>query len=610
MIDVACHYLKENRASHLPYRVLYLDTETKTKDLSDRTLHRMKIAWTCYVSYKHRSKQPREVWKQFETTLGLCSYLRDLSFNKDPLFVFGHNIFFDLQSSDFFYYFSRWKWTLSFIYDKGLTYILVIRKDKQTLKFISSTNYYDASLEKLGEMVGIPKGNPDFSTVSDSDLSEYCRNDVLILKTAMERYFSFIRDNDLGSFGLTRAAQSYNAYRHRFMRSKIGIHNDPDIKDLERSAYFGGRTECFRFGEMPEADYVTLDINSMYPYVMKYYPMPTRCIDFLPAGNPESVFNFLDTFCYIAEVLIDTDEPAYPYRMNGRTVFPVGRFPTFVCTEGLRYAIEHNHLVKIGRIAVYEQHYIFGDYVDFFYRVKEQAAKTEDRTFYLLAKKFMNSLYGRFGMKRREEMRSYDFDGNYYYRIETMDPYGNTVEIQYKLINTVIIQGKEVETNKTFVPIPAHVTEYARFLLWEIIKQVGIDRVFYCDTDSIKILAEDLEKVRYPLDQYKIGSLSIEDRFTRFRINGNKHYETDKQRKIRGVPRRAREITPYMFEYDEFLRQYSHLREGSTRVFIVKKTQKYAPPYYDKGIVQDDGHVTPFRLSIPEIPSSLPLLSE
>ncbi|GAH94157.1 unnamed protein product, partial [marine sediment metagenome] len=81
-------------------------------------------------------------------------------------------------------------------------------------------------------------------------------------------------------FSITKASQAFCAYRFRFMDHKIYIHNDVTVQNLERSAYIGGRVECFRLGKIPGKQFVSMDINSMYPFVMKAEKYPYELVSY------------------------------------------------------------------------------------------------------------------------------------------------------------------------------------------------------------------------------------------------------------------------------------------------------------------------------------------
>lgn len=592
--DIPCKYIRKNHTSKLPSRILYLDVETKTRTVDEEQQHRLRLGWTCYVNTKYKAYKNREEWKEWFYTDSLCEYIVSKCRDKDPLYMFGHNVYFDLQSSDFFYYFPQYGWTLDFIYDKGMSFILCVRKGKKQIKIISSTNYFACSLAALGDMIGIKKGDPDFDNVSDEELSPYCKNDVLILKKAMEYYFKFVIDNDLGRFAMTKSSQAFNAFRHRFMYHKIGVHEKQEIIDLEREAYHGGRTECFRFGYMPPVAYCTLDVNSMYPYVMKTFDMPVRCIDFIKNPSMETLKWASKKFCIIAECFIETDEPAYAVKHEGKIMFPTGRFKAFLCTPGLQYALEHKHIFQATRLAVYEKAVLFKDYVDFFYNLKVKYKKDKQAVMELLCKYLLNSLYGKFGQRITIEERETDMEGKNYYRMETVDLVTGQTAIEYKLFNTVVRQVGLKEGKNAFVSIPAHITEHARFILWDLIKRGGRGNVYYCDTDSLKMPVYKTGPLLASIDDNLLGALKVEDTFAPFVINGNKNYIAGLNRKTKGVPRKAEQVNTVTWKYNTFFRSPTHQEKQVDRWFVVNPTTKQTLPFYDKGVVGPSGRIKPF----------------
>jgi len=589
-------YLAHNKMIHLPKRVIYIDVETKKQVFECEEHHRLKLGWTCCINYKKEAKKHREQWIYHNETENLCKYIESKTVEGIPLFLIGHNVYFDLQSSDFFYYFTLWGWRLCFYYDKGLTYILVIKKGKRTLKVLSSTNYFPTSLKNMGKMLGLEKNEIDFDKCNDEELAIYCRNDVEILKQSMEYFFSFVKDYDLGNFAMTRAGQAFTAFRHRFMHKKIAIHGNPVLAEIERKAYYGGRVECFRFGEQPLDDYVMLDINSMYPYVMKNYPVPVKTLDLRENVSIERVRSILKNHGAIAEVVLKTEEPCYALRRDNKIIFPVGEFETWVCTEGLKHSMEHGHLKEVKTLVMYEMAVIFDTFVEEFYGLRKRFKEEGNLLMEQLCKYTLNSLYGKFGQKNVIEDRVHEPEGNAYYRIESVDLTRHQSFIEYKMFNTKVTQVGEKEGAKSFVSIPAHITEYSRFLLWAIIKKIGIGRVYYCDTDSVVCRKTDIDNLDYTIDTNLLGALSIERSFRHFVINGPKHYVMGDTVKIKGVPRKAEKVGPYEYRYQEFMRSANHMRRNITRYYIIKTVPKIVKPFYDKGIVNEDGTVTAFRL--------------
>lgn len=597
MQDFPCKLIRKNHQKTLPSRVLYFDTETRTQREGIITKHRMDIAWSCFTRYNKNGDEIVSKWTFHNSPYLFCEYITELTQHKKTLYIMTHNAFFDLQVSDFFYYFTKWGWILDFYYEQGLTYILCIRKEDKTIKVVSTTNFFDTSVKALGKMLNLPKLDVTFGDVTPEDLSKYCKRDVEIIKKAMEFYYAFLREHDLGKFCMTKASQAMHAFRHRFMYSKIYIHENQEIKDFERLAYFGGRTECFFIGEPEGGPFVSLDVNSMYPYCMKNYFVPTKLVNYRENVPLDLAEDILKTFCVVAEVDINTDVPIYCTRDHGKLIFPIGRFKAHLCTEGLKIALQRGHALQIRRLAVYQRAKIFDDYIDYFYYLKSEYKKQGDKIMERMSKLFLNSLYGKFAQKIAIEDQQEDvtFDG--YFRRETLDLVTGKTEIEYKLMNKRVVLWGEEDGKNSFTAISAHITETARLVLWKIVEDIGYDNVLYCDTDSVKIRQSALHNLTYPLDKLKLGALDVEEKFEYFNIKGPKSYETEHIRKLKGVPSKAEQINDNTFKYPSFLGQKSHMQKQITRFFIMRDTVKTVGSTYDKGVVLPNGKVEPIELN-------------
>ena len=591
--------LKKNHAEGLPTRMLYLDSETNQHEYDKEVHHTMKMAWTCYVQRRADPRADTEKWIYWNETEGLCRYIEKQAKEKTKLYVFGHNVFFDLQASDFFHYFTKWGWILEFTYDKGLTYILVIKKNKRTIVILSTTNFYPVSLAVMGNVCGLVKLDVDFKEATEDELITYCKRDVEITKAIMERWYQFIAKHSLGNFAMSKAGQAFKGYRHRFMDTKINIHAEEDVISLERAAYMGGRVECGYIGKCKRGPFVSLDINSMYSFVMRNKQFPTRLIDYLENPDNEKVIRILRRFLVCAKVTLKTKEPAYAKRSDGQVVFPIGTFTAYLCTQGIEYAINNNHLVKVHELSVYEKANLFTDYVDYFYALKVKYKVDGDSTMEMIAKHFLNNLYGKFAQTTPliEEEAEITFDG--YYRREIFDAVTGQTEIETKLFNKRYIQWGTEPAKTSFAAIAAHVTEYARFYLWSCIKDVGAFRVLYMDTDSMKIRKSSIKHLSTTISKSELGALKIEEETEKLHIYALKDYETDSGRTLKGVPRHAEKVDDTHYRFTHFPRQSTHLRREVTRYFITTEMTKTLKREYKKGRVLSSGRVMPLEFSAP-----------
>jgi len=141
--------LKVVNGSYIPVNWLFFDSETKIKEVDYVKSHYFDMGWSCHYNRWSNNWSGLEDWRYWSNELKFNEYLQRLVKTSGRLILCGHNIFFDLQASGFFKYFTAWGWVLDFVYDKGLTYILRCKKDKNVLTVLSTTNYFDSSLRNL-----------------------------------------------------------------------------------------------------------------------------------------------------------------------------------------------------------------------------------------------------------------------------------------------------------------------------------------------------------------------------------------------------------------------------------------------------------------------------
>lgn len=477
------------------------------------------------------------------------------------------------------------------------------------IQIISSTNIYATSLAKLGKTYGIEKLDFDHDEEFTYDAAEtYCMVDVEILDKAMESWFQFLQDESLGGFSLTVAGQSFKAYRRRFMNVDIYIHDDERALQIERAAYAGGRTEVFRMGSYNKIYYV--DVNSMYPYVMKKHKYPKRLVTRWKTTTIENMLQFMNDNDYLicADCLIKTDKPIY-MKKGKRLLFPTGQFWTSLSTPEILYAIEHGHLLEVENVCFYESDYLFVEFVDYFYNARLDAKHAGDEVRNLLYKLIMNSLYGKFGQRMFKNIvvdtAPIDEVGEY-------TIYDEVLGIKYRKVFGGKVWEKDEsaeaqEAYNSFPAIAAHVTSYARMLLWDGIDTVGLENMYYCDTDSLMCSEAGYQKLldRGLIDPDRLGAFKLED-IGDVELYGGKDYvftgrDGEKTTKLKGVGKNGtRELESKNGKKRFVTTQWGGLNKQLKRGYIgnyyntlvIKEIKRI----YTKGEVQANGEVKPFEL--------------
>ena len=150
------------------------------------------------------------------------------------------------------------------------------------------------------------------------------------------------------------------------------------------------------------------DVNSLYPFVMKNFPMPVGYpIYFEGDILNDKVIQGLkekDKPFGIFEVDIQSPNnlhiPLLQTRIKTekgfRTISPIGTWSGKYLSDELYNAHKFGYRFKVKRGYLFDRGNIFTEYVDYLYELKKNSQKGSPN--YLISKLLLNSLYGRLGM--------------------------------------------------------------------------------------------------------------------------------------------------------------------------------------------------------------------
>lgn len=592
------HWLKGNANSELPRHLIFVDTEAWIEqETATRQRHTLRLGSACYVRIRDENGRLSlsEDWLEFITAEDFWVWCSSKARPGFRVWVFCHNWNYDAGLLSVSVEPEKLGWKPYRYVNEGPPFLIKFRRDRATLQLVDSLNYFSGSLASIGRSIGVHKDESPEWSAPDEILRPYNRQDVEVLKEAVLRFRTFVEEHDLGNFQWTLASQAFTAYKHRFMDTPIFIHSNEEALQLERESYHGGRVECFRLGEITEPLYY-LDVNSMYPFVMKTERYPTS-LKQTYHGWPMSVLvKQLEQYAIIARVQVKTETPVYPLVYGSKLVFPVGSFTTTLSTPELIHALAHGHLERVFSWAKYEQHHIFGDYVDTLYSLRQQYQQEGNGTFAYMAKIMLNSLYGKFGQ-----------NGQVWAEVGVADDTHPTLWISQETPDSPIIKHRvrmgmvqdfkrSGESYNSFPAIASHVTAYARMYLWQLMEEAGHGNVVYCDTDSLIVTGLGKSRLSRSLFGGQIGQLKEEASTTRAVFYGPKEYVFGPTTKRKGIRWNAEQVGEATWEQDRFTSwDYLHGKREDGYI-IVTRVRKTLRRVYTKGIVGEDGIVTPIRL--------------
>lgn len=579
-----------------PSHLLFIDTETTTiKD--DEEYHDPKlILGVCDHVVLSSTLEILEFDSLTFTSLDqLYDWIDSKCDYQTETYFFAHNWSFDFPIIDGFRMIKSGGYKMLSIVDGGPPTIIRYSKPGHKLTIIDSLNYFRQSLKQMGVAVGIGKIDIDLHDADIRELEIYCRKDVEILRTAVIELMRFLRDNNLTGLKHTVSSMALSTFIRKFLDYEILIDANPVRCSIGRSSYYGGRTECFRIGEYREKFYL-IDINSQYPFVMRNNDYPTVTRFYQTVVDADDLIRNVHRYCYTVHADVRISEPYLPFKIDGRTCFPVGYFTTYLSTPEFEYAHDRGEIINIHRVVVYDKAPIFKRYVDYFYKKRLEYKKSGNDSYNEFSKKLLNTLYGKFGQQGEEWVKTDEPPHPYKFKWFDYD-----VDIG-KRSNYMVIDGqvfrsdKQDESRDSFPAIAAHVTAHARMMVHRTINIVGRENTYYCDTDSLLLNRKGYEIMRDRLDPDALGCWALEGEYDRVVIRGPKDYQFGDKEKIKGVKYRHERTSGGGYRQIQFTNLKGVIRGGRLESTPIRHVVKHLERCYRKGVVGADGVVSPFML--------------
>ncbi len=429
-------------------------------------------------------------------------------------------------------------------------YFHVKKHNVNKVKIIDALKIFpNFSVERLAEGFGltISKLKLDYHKkrevgheLTDDEIA-YIRNDVEIVARVLKVMFERgLTKMTIASNALSNFKDHFNYFRLYFPRLEENV--DAEI----RKSYKGGFTYVNPlYKEVMCGAGVTLDVNSLYPSIMRVEKMPYGQ-PILFEGKYEYDVNF-PLYIQVLTCTFELKEGKIPNIQLKNTL----SFKPNEYLESSNNEIVTLHLTKpdfelfMENYNVYDLKYeggfkfrckqgFFDRYIDYWTEQKIKAGKEHNKAQRQIAKLMLNSLYGKFGLSTKAGKKIPYLDQN------------NVLKF--------LSRPKE-DREAIYIPVASWITSLGRAKTirtsmkirdWSI-KNKGFDAYVYSDTDSIKALLtdEDLEQLKnegiIDLDDYELGFWACEEHFDRILAIRQKCYITEHNGKcsptVAGLPK-------------------------------------------------------------------------
>lgn len=450
----------------------------------------------------------------------------------------------------------------------GTWYSITVKtKDNQLIEFRDSNKLLRYSIDKLGKELNIPKLTIEYikNRASGNNLS---REDQRYLKRDIEILWRFMREFviEQGNYGITIGTCCLSKYNKLYSIEERSMWY-PNITKMNldgyfRKAYKGGL--CYINKSNLNKTFVngyTLDINSLYPYIIgsklrfpvgkpnyfegepseyiknhKYrvYFTHFKCSFYLKEGRlpmiqvkNDSRYNeseFLETSDVYDENIgdyVSYDENGDRIRVE-LTLTDVD-YQMFLQTydiEDVEYIDGYWFYTETGET-------LFGRYVSQFKEMKESSIGVKR----VISKMFLNYLIGKFGTNPLKS---------------------NLVPVLNSKQEVVFDRDDYEDNGFNYIPIPCFVNAYGRAILLNAIYK-NYDNFIYCDTDSLHMIGDIKDAKGINFDNSEFGCWKIERYWKEARFFKRKCYieygieKSDQKEfeyyiKISGMANRAKQL--------------------------------------------------------------------
>lgn len=492
------------------------DFETTTDPLDCRVW----ACGICSIDESHSFKYGNSLDWFFEfakNNIGSTFYFHNLKFDGEfilcYLFEHGYKHITDRKKL-------KTKTFTTLISDKGQFYSLEICFNKEEDKMEKITIYDSLkilpfSVEAIAKAFNLPISKLEIDYDEKREIGhiltrqeiDYLRNDVEIISRALLTLFN--QD-------LRQMTQGSNAlYDYKKIVGKKNFSKWFPIPDYDfdiRQSYKGGFTYCDPRRQGQEiGEGIVLDVNSLYPSVMYYQPLPYgEGIFFDGKYKPDKLYNLYVQMFTCQFELKENYIPTIQLK-NNLSFIPTDYLSSSddeevtmcLTSVDLELFFEHYHVYNITWHSGWKFKSttgLFKEYIDKWNAVKMESTLNGNKAMRTLAKLMLNALYGKFALNPN---------------VQSKIPYYDNGIIKYTL-------GEKETRNPIYIPVGTFITAWARHKTITSAQKV-YDRFLYADTDSLHLIGTEIPK-DLEVDPIKLGAWKHESTFTRARFVRQKTY--------------------------------------------------------------------------------------
>lgn len=543
----AAHWIKPNHQERIPARMVAFDTESRSSRCGEMETQEWRIG--CAIRWRTDLKTGDHAEPaMFSDEREMWEWISDFCKAGTRTVVWAHNLSHDARIASVFTILPEFGFELEwFNLDRNVS-AMTWRSDHGTIVFADTYTWLPLPLDAIAVHEGIkkldiPKGDADEWT-----WNSYCMRDAEIVYRAVSQLVSYIRAQRLGNWQPTGAGMAYAMWRHRFLGHKILVHDNDGALVAERSAMHTGRAEAWRHGRPGGGIWTEVDLKNAYVTIGANHELPRKLRFSTKQISLGQYRRLSDTNRVLCLCHVRTTVPSVPCRQEGRTLWPVGEFLSWLWDTEVDCAIRYGAEVSIRQSYVYARDFILRDWAEWVLSVCRDNGEDISPVVRTWVKHCSRALIGRLSLKTRN-WEEFGENPEHYTGITYMTDLesGDTRRLMH-VGDKTLIENQAEESHDSVPMITGWIMAHCRVMLWDAMNTAGLGNVAHVDTDSLIVNAAGLANLREGYAEYWDEMWAVKGSWRSLEITGPRCYYRGRQRVMAGIPGKAERVSDGLFQ--------------------------------------------------------------
>lgn len=545
--DRTPHWIKLNHQTRMPKRWIAFDTEARSVRNGDEEVQ----SWQMGAAIRWRSdlKSGDHAEAQtFDDAKALWSWVSGYCREGMRTVAFAHNLGYDIRISQALTILPLLGFKLEWCNLDSNVSSMTWRSDHGTLVLADTWTWLPLDLATIAPSVGLRKLQMPPDNAKHARWERYCMRDAEIVYRCVKELNAYITDNALGNWQPTGAGMAYATWRHKFMNTKVLVHDDVEALTAERAAMHTGRAEAWRHGQMLGDTWTEIDMRNAYTTIAAECELPVKLKMRVGAITNVQYQRLRSTYRILAEVAVSTSLPVVPTQVNSRTLWPTGTFRSWLWDTEVNALLDSGGSVKVLQAYLYTRGPILSEWARWVLSILRRDDSDVSPVVQTWLKHCARALIGRISLRCPTwELFGANPLGITGITHQTDVASGKTDRMMH-IGDRTFIETERREGRDSLPQVTGWIMAECRARLWRAMSDAGLDELAHVDTDSLIVSAAGYVALRAAQEASWPDHWQTKGSYRRMIVYGPRNYRGDGVRKVAGVPKRATELLPNVFE--------------------------------------------------------------